>query len=405
MNKLLIPFLLITLNIHSQNGCTDPLANNYDSFATINDGSCTYDPTSTTVDSSTELPSVLNETSGLVVWNSEFWSHNDSGSDINLYSTNTPFNTISKTIPLTGEANTDWEALEQDDDYLYLGDFGNNDNGNRTDLKVLKINKSTLTESNADIDYINFNYKNQTDLSPQSGNTTNFDCEAMIIDEDYLYLFSKEWTSNQTTIYQIPNQSGNQEAIKIDSYNINGLVTDAIYIKELRLITLIGYTNVTFQPFIYLLYDFTGNNFFNGNKRLINLNLPLHQVEAITSTDGLNYTITSEEVIKQPFINIPAKIHEIDLSQYLENYINNQTLDYKEVAASKIAIFPNPTSDSISIEGVVANIPYTISSTTGQIVKSGKHLINKTINIKDLPSGIYFLKFENSSIIHKIIRK
>jgi hypothetical protein len=65
-------------------GCTDPLAINFNSSAAQNDGSCTYSPASIAPISSFNLAGNLTETSGLVSWNNQIWTHNDSN-DINIY--------------------------------------------------------------------------------------------------------------------------------------------------------------------------------------------------------------------------------------------------------------------------------------------------------------------------------
>jgi len=69
-------------------GCTDPLATNYNPSATINDGSCIYDAASVTPFSSYILNSNLSETSGLIRWNNQIWTHNDN-EDINIYALDT----------------------------------------------------------------------------------------------------------------------------------------------------------------------------------------------------------------------------------------------------------------------------------------------------------------------------
>jgi len=65
-------------------GCTDPLAINFDSKATQNDGSCVYNSTSLSPENSFNLPAIAEETSGLIYWNNLIWTHNDHD-DKNLY--------------------------------------------------------------------------------------------------------------------------------------------------------------------------------------------------------------------------------------------------------------------------------------------------------------------------------
>lgn len=145
-------------------GCTDPLANNYNPSATVNNGSCTYNAASVSPVASSNLSNTLAETSGLIFWNNLVWTHNDSD-DVNVYGLDTLNGGILQTQPLTGSLNTDWEEVSQDSDYLYVGDFGNNGNGNRTDLKILKISKNSFLSGSPVIETINFSYSNQVNFN------------------------------------------------------------------------------------------------------------------------------------------------------------------------------------------------------------------------------------------------
>ena len=173
--RLLI-FILMFLSAKSEAqvyGCTDPLANNYNPSATVNNGSCTYNSVSISPVSSYTLSSTLAETSGLIRWDNLIWTHNDSD-DINLYGLDSLNGNIVQTQALTGTQNTDWEEISQDEDYLYIGDFGNNSNGNRTDLKILRISKSSFSAGTPVTDTISFSYADQVNFNPTGGNITYF---------------------------------------------------------------------------------------------------------------------------------------------------------------------------------------------------------------------------------------
>ncbi len=151
--------LIISIKINAQVlGCTDPLANNYNANATKNNGTCTYNATTADVVSSSNLPSQLLETSGLTFWNNLLFTHNDND-DLKIYAIDTTNGSITNSYNLTGTANIDWEEISQDENYLYVGDFGNNGSGNRTNLKILRIEKSSILNNNLKIDTINFSNK------------------------------------------------------------------------------------------------------------------------------------------------------------------------------------------------------------------------------------------------------
>ena len=66
-------FILLAGTARAQkSGCTDPLAINYDQSATINDGSCRYNPANIGALASLDLDGVLSETSGIIFWENEF---------------------------------------------------------------------------------------------------------------------------------------------------------------------------------------------------------------------------------------------------------------------------------------------------------------------------------------------
>lgn len=304
-------------------GCTDPLANNYSSDATINNGSCTYGSRSVSAVTSYELPEIIEETSGLIYWNDKIWTHNDD-TDINLYSFD--FENVSdyNAYELTGTYNIDQEEISQDSNYVYVGDFGNNVSGNRTNLKILRIEKQSLLAGSPVIDTIYFVYSNQTNFEASGANNTDFDCESFIVSTDSIYLFTKQWVSEKTTVYSLSKYPGEHIAHYKNEFDVSGLITGAVYDRARRYVVLCGYSS-TVQPFFYLLYDFKGNDFFSGNKRKISFSKPLHQVEGITTKNGLIYYASNEKLVK--VITIKPKIHKVDLSPYLSTYLNSMHLD------------------------------------------------------------------------------
>ena len=318
-NLFLISFLITTSSIQAQiSGCTDPLAKNFNPKATLNDGSCQYKKVKIKAESTQKLSDILKETSGLIAFDNLLWTHNDDH-DTTIYGLDT-LGTIKKKIKLEKTTNTDWEEITQDSSYLYIGDFGNNYQGNRTDLHILRIEKKSFLTNTPIIDTIAFSYSDQKDFNIQKPNTTNFDCEAFVVSKDSIYLFSKQWKSNKTGIYTIPKQTGNHIAQLQKTINTKGLITGATYLESKKLIAFCGYSKHG-KPFLYLLYDFKNQDFASGNKRKIKLKLPFHQIEGITTTDGLHYYLTNEALILKPILNIPHQIHYFDLSSILHSYL------------------------------------------------------------------------------------
>src|ERR1043166_705968 len=76
-------------------GCKDPLANNFNPAATINDGSCTYNATAYTPPVRVNpMSDSLRETSGLQMAGNFLWSFNDGGGAVALYRIDTLSNLI-----------------------------------------------------------------------------------------------------------------------------------------------------------------------------------------------------------------------------------------------------------------------------------------------------------------------
>lgn len=322
MQKLLLYFFFCTGSIHAQiSGCTDPLSKNYNPAATINDGSCIYKTVKIKPEYSNKLNDSIKETSGLIAFNHLLWTHNDDH-DKTIYGLDS-VGTIKKKIILDKTINNDWEEIAQDSTYIYIGDFGNNYQGNRKNLNILKIDKKSFLNENPSIETISFQYANQTDFSPLKQNTTNFDCEAFIVSKDSIYLFTKQWGNSKTSIYVLPNQNGNHIAQLKNTFNTKGLVTGATYLETKKLIVLCGYSKLG-KPFLYLLYDYKNTDFLSGNKRRINVQLPFHQIEGIATKDGLHYYLTNENLVRKPILNVPQQIHYLDLSSILSKYLNLQ---------------------------------------------------------------------------------
>ncbi|CAN5571285.1 hypothetical protein BH10BAC2_BH10BAC2_28060 [soil metagenome] len=393
---LLLAFSLnITLSVIAQvKGCPDPAANNYNSTATENDGSCTYNNITLTPTLKFNLNTALSESSGLLNWKNLVWTHNDSGNGPLIYGMNATSGANQRTVTLSNATNIDWEDIAQDNSFIYIGDFGNNANGNRTDLKIYRAAKSAITAGDTvTASVINFSYNDQTDFSAKGANNTNFDCEALIAYGDSLFLFIKDWVDNKTRLYKLPKKPGTYSATKIGELNVTGLITGAEVLLTEKVIVLSGY-NTLLSPFIYLLYDFTGNNFFDANKRKVALNATFTQMEGICSKSSTNFLVSNESYIKFP-INTPAKLSQLNLASLLNPYYNSGAFSMKNMMVK------NNITASI-------NAFVTVQSLGNHLyVKKSKPAVKAaSINIYDI-NGIlklqqYFTNGETAINIHQL---
>ena len=389
-------------------GCTDSLAINYNASATVNDGSCLYEDAVVHPVEVGAIDPRLDNTSSLIYWENGYWTFNDKTSCC-LYLLDSTNAVILDSLCIEGIENKDIEEIAQDSLYLYLGDVGNNI-GWRQDLHILRISKESLLNQTFEVDTIWFSYEDQTDFSYQLENT-DFDCEAFVVTHDSIYLFTKQWNSEQTTFYGIPKTPGTYIAHRHETYDVQGLVTGATYVPEYRLVVLCGYDFnggnylTALHPFIVLLYDFQGDNFFSGNKRRLDFGLLVkQQTEAIATSNALDFYLTNEHFTTTSMgitIDRPAKLQRLDLREYLLPYLSRFGFMDNPAAVPGLPadradfwIYPNPATDRIYIDCPRAYLGanYEIRSLNGQRVAAGV-LKDRFISLNDrnMPAGQYVL--------------
>lgn len=240
------------------------------------------------------LPDAVMETSGLVLLNGNLITHNDSGNSAVLFELDTTSLSVARTVTIDNAVNTDWEDLAQDEDYIYIGDFGNN-TGVRTDLKIYRIAKQDyLTQDLVTAEAIDFNYIDQTDFS--GGQNSDFDAEAMVVFEDVLLIFTKQWQSNGTVVYSIPKIPGAYTATPLTTYDTNGLVTGATFDAENRILLLCGYSQ-QLQPFVISTTGISTAFEFNASTTRSDLPVGFAQVEGIAHSGSGRYFLSSEKFV------------------------------------------------------------------------------------------------------------
>jgi len=406
IRQVLTALIILLTVVRSEaqiSGCTDPLAVNYSSDALVNDGSCSYSQASVTPAESFILSEDLSETSGLICWNGYLWTHNDN-TDNNIYCIDTLNGSVIKSYHLAMVQNIDWEEISQDENYVYIGDFGNN-SGSRQNLKIIRIDKESLIKEMPMVDSIMFSYSDQTDFTP-AVNNTDFDCEAFIVTNDSIYLFTKQWISKKTGLYVLPKNPGEFTAELRGNLDVNGLITGAVFLEGQGLVVLSGYSG-SLSPFFYLLYDFAGNDFYSGNKRKIDIMLPYHQVEGIATNDGIKFYATNESFSLLPLINIQQKLHIFNLSPFLGNFLGvSGPLPGNE---NKYLVSPNPAHEYLIIKSYPDMIPKDIFlfNMSGQIVMTDMIRSEYSeINISGISTGIYILKIgTDKKNCFKVIRE
>ncbi len=352
------------------------------------------------------LSSEIDENSGLIFWREKIWTHNDSGGDPCIYAIDTATGEILQTLTIKNAMNFDWEDISQDEEFIYVGDFGNN-RGTRKELRVYKIPKKNIPENGNmeidSVDVISFSYGDQQDFTKRT-NRHNFDCEAMVSLGENLVLFSKNWADQQTKVYLLPKNPGSYEVNPYATFNAEGLITGAALSPDHSLLALVGY--VDYESFIWLFSNFEGNDFFSG--KILRVNFPelvFVQTEGVCFISDEQILFSCEESAEQPTLFL----------------VNTEVL--KAIAMSGTGAFlstdivisgmPSVVSKKLKVDVLElpeTNFSFELRNTRWDklfveraVKKKNQKKFKLTIITRDLKNGLYFLRISSGE--HTIIKK
>ncbi len=256
------------------------------------------------------LPDSIKESSGLSFWGDKLYTINDSGNSGDIFEIDPHSGKIITTIK-TSLINKDWEAITNDGNNFYIGDFGNNE-GIRKDLTLYRIPFEKDSIFFNQIRDIKFYYSDQKEFIPHNLNQ-NFDAEAMVFLQNKVQLFTKEWKSKSVTHYEIdPALNEEQSAKKIESYPIGFVVTDASYYN--KKLYVVGYTKKT-EVFLDIFNETEPNLFFKEKPKHYYLGsaFTIGQIEGISVNEKGIY-ISGEKFIT-PIGSAKAALYFIPHSQ------------------------------------------------------------------------------------------
>jgi len=272
------------------------------------------------------LPDTLAESSGLMFWDGLLWTHNDGGNNAFVYGIDTATGHIRKTLHVKGAKNYDWEDMTQDAGYIFVGDIGNN-SGALRETAIYKIHKGSITDDREDVfvhaEEIAFKYMDH-DGGKKKPHGHNFDCEALFEFEEQLYLFTKNWADHKTRMYSMPTKPDLYHIEPQATFDVGGLITGADISSSGKRVAMIGY--VDFMPFIWLFWDFKGDDFFGGKKLRVDLpDLAFVQTEAITFTSEDELFISCE-ASAEPQSLFKVKFSELTRAGEKSDDVSNQQL-------------------------------------------------------------------------------
>ncbi|WP_415903787.1 hypothetical protein ACMXYW_09070 [Neptuniibacter sp. QD48_55] len=189
----------------------------------------------------TVWPDRVQETSGLASHDGLLWTINDSGDGPYLYALDAQHNIV-KVIKVENAKNIDWEELAQDESFLYIADCGNN-RGRRIELQIYKVAWKDLESTRAggvvSPEVLKFRYADRpAKVAPKSH---NFDCEALTVVNNELWLFTKNRENEQTHLYKLDKSEAEQSVTLTERFDVEGLVTAADYDPVTKRLALLGY--------------------------------------------------------------------------------------------------------------------------------------------------------------------
>jgi len=237
----------------------------------------------------------VQETSGLMRIGETIWTNNDSGGEPNIYQVDMTTGKVIRTVTLKGVKNVDWEELTSDSTHFYIGNFGNN-LGKRKDLEIYKGKISDLLNGDeVEVETIKFKYADQTKY--YNGYNHNHDCEAMVVYDNEIVLFSKNWGNMRCKMYTIPNEPGEYTIEKLGEFDSQGVITAADISPSGDKLILLGYSGSPqkgFDPFIWKLTDWKDQPLITGAKLRVDFHVR-RQMEGVVFEDDRTLLISSED--------------------------------------------------------------------------------------------------------------
>lgn len=331
------------------------------------------------------------ESSGLVFTGNQLWTHGDSGNSSSIFAIDTVTGNIIQTVRIDNYPNTDWEDIAADNDFIYIGDFGNN-LGNRTDLKILKIAKDSIGNQetvHVKAEAIRFSYLDQQSFA--ADNKTDYDCEALISFHDSLYIFTKDHRDYHTRVYGLPKNPGNYQVNPIADFNIGGVVTGADCDSLSNKIILIGYDGSKRHSFLYLLSEFHGNQFFSGNvEKVMSADNTQWQTEGVCFVNSHQLFLSCETTA-----DVPASLYDF----YLPDSLSTYSAPSKSMG---IKYFPNPASGFLNIDSDEKIKSLSITDIQGKTILNlelNSHQYRVNLEALNLKNGIYFLELNTDDAV------
>lgn len=322
-----------------------------------------------------DLPAQMNETSGLLLIGDALWTVLDSGNPADLYQVSAADGSVLRTVQLLGATNVDMEEITADEDWVYIGDFGNN-LGSRTDLRIYRIPRWALENESTtaiEVDTIRFTYSDQVDFTP-AFDSNNYDCEAFIAIDDSLFLFTKRWLDGQTRLYALPATPGTHTAEARELFDAQGVITAASLATDGRLV-LLGHGLSPLRPFTVLFGNPAGHAFLSGEGVRREFDLLDHQTEGIAWWSPDEWVFSNELTGSHL-----AALWRVAIVQ---------TVEARATIDPSLRLSPQPATEMVHVEGWEGNLSIEVLDETGRCVLRARDQGARFFSVAALSDGAY----------------
>lgn len=249
----------------------------------------------------TRLDTILSENSGLLWMEGHLWTFNDGGGEPALFKVDTENGSVIRKTIISNAVNVDWEDIAMDASYVYVADVGNNFHARDT-VVIYRVPRNSLLKGDPEIDHeglITLSFEETVSLSKQG--YSSLDCEALLVHRDSLYLFTKDWVAQTTSVYVFPARPGHHHLQHRYRYEARFLVTGADFDPERKEVALVGYRN--YMP-VVVRYDYLtdpGSISCGGRARYYPLRAG-RQVEGVCFDEAGNLYISAEQSLQKPML-------------------------------------------------------------------------------------------------------
>lgn len=197
----------------------------------------------------------------------------------------------------------DKESLTADENYLYVGDIGDNE-GKRKYLQIIKI---PISQLRSELDTIILNgeqlkiyFDKKEKYTKKKDNV--YDFEAMIAHQDSIFLFSKQRKDKRSRCFVVANNQKEQRANYLFTIKADGLITGATLSLDKKNLILIGYQRKKRLPFILSIDNWRNASMHEQNTKrtLLSHKDIAFQLEAITYITNTTLLLANEWTKHEP---------------------------------------------------------------------------------------------------------